>query len=305
MRIVSLIAAMAALFISGAAHAQAWEEYVNRGDFFAVNFPGEPTRADVAYKTAKGTSLQGHVYTAQDSRGRYSITVVDYNSAPTELGTAIDEAVATIRAKGKPTYDAVNMLDMHRSWRMTVETPAQRRLLAEVLVSGDKRLYISDAETALNVPPPAQFSVSLQILDKDGLRIRYRQVTPASADEVVPVTPQATAREVARISTQVAGNWKSGAGGSCDAAFLKVGARVKTKRGEEAMAGTVTNAGTVIDGQLIISGPREGQLIDPKTDKVILLFEPQAGDKISLSALGPPAIGWPDVTLDLCPGSRT
>ena len=72
MRFVSLIAAMAALFISGAAHAQAWEEYVNRGDFFAVNFPGEPMRADITYKTAKGTSLQGHVFTAQDSRGRYA-----------------------------------------------------------------------------------------------------------------------------------------------------------------------------------------------------------------------------------------
>src|SRR5712671_5085472 len=271
MRIVKLIsAAVAALFISGAAHAQVWEEYVNRADFFAVNFPGEPTRTDIVYKTAKGTSLQGHVYTAQDSRGRYSITVVDYNSVADELGTAIDEAAAATRAKGKPTYDAVNMLDMHRSWRMTVETPAQRR-----------------------------------ILDKEGLRIRYRTVTPASSDEVVPVTPQYTAQEVAKISTQVAGNWKSGAGGSCDAAFLKVGARLKTGRGEEAMAGTVTNAGTVINGQLIISGPREGQLIDPKTDKVIMIFEPQGGNKISLSALGPPAIGWPDVTLDFCPGSRT
>ena len=87
----------------------------------------EPMRTDITYKTAKGTSLQGHVYTAQDSRGRYSITVVDYNGAPNELATAIDEAAAAMRAKGKPTYDAVNMLDMHRSWRMTVETPAQRR----------------------------------------------------------------------------------------------------------------------------------------------------------------------------------
>src|SRR5258705_1026811 len=240
MRIVSLISAMAALFISSAVHAQTWEEFANGGDLFAVNFRGEPARTDITYKTAKGTSLPGHVYTAQDSRGRYSITVVDYTSAPGELSTAIDEAAAAIRAKGKPTYDAVNMLDMHRSWRMTVETPAQRRILAEILVSADKRLYISDADTALNVPPPAQFQVSLQILDKEGLRIRYRQVTPASADEIVPVTPQATAQEVAKISTQVAGNWKSGAGGSCDAAFLKVGARVKTVRGEEAMAGPLS-----------------------------------------------------------------
>ena len=88
MRMLGLISAIAALFISGAAHAQVWEEYVNRGDFFAVNFPGEPTRTDITYKTAKGTTLAGHVYTAQDSRGRYSITVVDYNSATDELATA-------------------------------------------------------------------------------------------------------------------------------------------------------------------------------------------------------------------------
>src|SRR5258708_13407743 len=137
------------------------------------------------YKTAKGASLPGHVYTAQDSRGRYSITVVDYTSAPAELTTAIDEAAAAMRAKGKPTYDAVNMLDMHRSWRMTVETPAQRRILAEILVSADKRLYISDADTALNVPPPAQFQVSLQILAKEGLRTPYRPLPPATATQIV------------------------------------------------------------------------------------------------------------------------
>jgi hypothetical protein len=228
--------------------------------------------------------------------------VVDYTNAADELATAIDEAAAAMRAKGKPTYDAVNMLDMHRSWRMTVETPAQRRILAEILVSGDKRLYISDADTALNVPPPAQFSVSLQILDKEGLRIRYRQVTgreDRSGDAAKPRPRKSPGfrlrlRATEKVAPAAAAMPRS-----------SKGARVKTKRGEEAMAGTVTNAGTVIDGQLIISGPREGQLIDPKTDKVIMIFEPQGGNKISLSALGPPAIGWPDVTLDLCPGSRT
>src|SRR5258705_3755883 len=98
MRIVSLISAMAALVISAAAHAQTWEEYVNRGDFFAVNFPGEPARADVTYKTAKGTSLPGNVYRAQDSRGRYRITEVDSLNAACQLTTATDEYVATCRA---------------------------------------------------------------------------------------------------------------------------------------------------------------------------------------------------------------
>lgn len=302
MRFMSLIPALAALFISGAASAQTWEEYVNRGDFFTVNFPGDPTVQDVTYKTPKGTSLPSHVYTAQDAKGRYTMTVVDYNSAPDEIATAVDDAVKAIRAKGTSKYDAVNMLDMHRSWRITVETPDKRRLLGEVLVADNKRLYISQADTALNVPPPAQFSVSLQILDKDGVRIRNKEVKGETPDEVVPVTEKARIIDTAEMLKRVAGNWKA-PGGSCDSAFLKAVTRAKTIRGEEALNGTVTNSGTVINGLLIINGPRVGQIVDAKTDKVIFIFDPR-DDKMDISALGPPAIGWPDVTLDFCPGSR-
>lgn len=304
MRFVSLVLAAAALFVSQAAYAQAWDEYANREDFFSVNFPGEPTRQDFTYKTAKGTSLPAHAYTAQDARGRYTITVVNYSSAKDEIPSAIDEAVKNIRAKGKPTYDAVNMLDMHRSWRITVETPQGRRLLGEVLVAMNNNLYISEAETALNIPPPAQFSVSLQILDENGVRIRYREVAPAKAGEIVPVTEAAREEEVALIGKQVAGTWKT-ARGSCEAAYFKASARAKTKRGEEAFAGTVVNNGVTIQGLAIIAGPREGQFIDAASDKIIMIFEPQdGGNKLGFSALGPPATGWPDVTLELCPGSR-
>jgi hypothetical protein len=68
------------------------------------------------------------------------------------------------------------MLDNHKSQRITVETPNGRRLLAEILVSADKRLYISEADTTLNAAPPAQYQASLQVLDDDGIRIRYRAV---------------------------------------------------------------------------------------------------------------------------------
>ena len=133
-------------------------------------------KTDTTFKTAKGTSLPGHIYTAEDRRGRYFMTVIDYKSAPDELATAIDEAAKLVRAKGKVTYDGTGMLDNHKSQRITIETPAQRRLLAEILVSADKRLYISEADTTLNAPPPAQFQASLQVLDDEGVRIRYRAV---------------------------------------------------------------------------------------------------------------------------------
>jgi hypothetical protein len=175
MRMMGLIPAVVALFISGAANAQ-WAEFVDRADHFTVNFPGDPAKSDLAYKTAKGTTLQAHVYVAQDQRGRYQMTVVNYANAPDELASAIDEAAAAIRAKGTVKYDGTGMLDNHKSQRITVETPAQRRLLAEILISADKRLYISEADTTLNAPPPAQFQASLQVLDDEGVRIRYRAV---------------------------------------------------------------------------------------------------------------------------------
>lgn len=176
MRFARLMPAALVLSFATGAFAQAeWAEFVDRADHFTVNMPGEPTKTDLAYKTAKGTTLPAHVYSAEDRRGQYFMTVVNYQSAsPEELESAIDEASATVRAKGKPTYDAPGNLDGHKSQRITVETPNGRRRLAEILVSKDKRLYISEAETALNAPPPAQYQASIQVLDDNGVRIRYQ-----------------------------------------------------------------------------------------------------------------------------------
>jgi flavin reductase (DIM6/NTAB) family NADH-FMN oxidoreductase RutF len=176
MRFVRLMPAALVLSLAGAAFAQAeWAEFVDRADHFTVNMPGEPARADLAYKTAKGTTLPAHVYSAEDRRGQYFMTVVNYQTASDEeRASAIAEAAAAVRAKGKPTYDAPGNLDGHNSMRITVETPNGRRRLAEILMSNDKRLYISEAETALNAPPPAQYQASIQVLDDEGVRIRYQ-----------------------------------------------------------------------------------------------------------------------------------
>ena len=179
MRVLTLVSA--ALFVATAAQAQTWAEWPSRDDRFVVNFPGEPARTEMQFKTAKGTMLPAHVYTAEAdpksrSAGTYSVTVVDYNSAPDQLATAIAEASQNARTKGTVKYDEENNIDQMRSWRLTVETPTNRRILSEILVSAEKRLYIVQADTPINVPPPAQFQASVQILDADGVRIRYRTV---------------------------------------------------------------------------------------------------------------------------------
>lgn len=110
--------------------------------------------------------------------------------------------------------------------------------------------------------------------------------------------------EADRVAGQVAGAWKNPASGACETAFLKTGERTKTVRGEQAMVGTVSDAGMVVPGQLILQGAREGQIVNTMNDKVIFIFEPKPGDKLTLTPMGPPVLSWKEVTLDLCPGSR-
>jgi hypothetical protein len=306
MRVVGLIPALMVLALSGTANAQAWDVYANRDNFFSVNFPGEPTAAQMPYKTAKGTNLTARVFTAiapAGSRlaGKYTVTVVDYSNAKGEIPSAVEEARAAIKAKGTVKYDELNNVDLHLTRRLSVETP-NARLLAEILFAANNRLYITQAETALNVPPPAIFQASLQILDDNGQRIRTRTALGVPEGTVSPISAGGVAEESDKVAGLVSGSWRM-AGGNCNAAYFKSGARTKTKRGEQAVDGTVTNAGKTVSGQVIVNGSREGQFINPTTDKAIMLFDPQ-GEKLSISAIGEPAIGWPDVTLELCPGSR-
>jgi hypothetical protein len=174
MRFASLVASLLLVGFSNSAMAQAeWAEFVDRTDHFTVNFPGDPKVDTITYKTAKGTSLPAHIYTAQDSRGLYKITVVDYRSAPMENATAVAEAADVVRAKGEVKYDAQENLDRIKSQRISlIEPGGERRTLAEILTEGG-RLYISEASVGVKAPPPAQFQASLQVLDDEGVRIRY------------------------------------------------------------------------------------------------------------------------------------
>jgi catechol 2,3-dioxygenase-like lactoylglutathione lyase family enzyme len=168
------VALTLAIAVPALAQVKEWGEFADRDDHFTVNFPGDPAKSDLAYKTAKGTTLPAHVYSASDPRGTYSITVVNYATAAAEQGTAIAEAAAAERKKGKPRYDEAGNIDRIKTWRMSVELPDGRIQMSEIMFH-QGRLYISEANVALKAPPPAQFQASLQVLDDDGVRIRYNQ----------------------------------------------------------------------------------------------------------------------------------
>jgi hypothetical protein len=180
MRRFGSILAVVALSVASAAYGQVWSEYENRQEFFAVNFPSDPVRTTSTFKTSKGTTLPATVFTATApassiTAGKYIVTVVNYSSAPTEGGqTALDDAAKMILARGESKYDGVEHTEQIRSRRLTVETET-KRWLAEIMYH-EGRLYIIEADTAIDVVPPAQFQASIEILDDKGNRIRYRSV---------------------------------------------------------------------------------------------------------------------------------
>lgn len=98
----------------------------------------------------------------------------------------------------------------------------------------------------------------------------------------------------------LAGSWKAPSG-TCQAAFFKAGAEGKSRRGEEALAATVTDKGTTVDGQIILRGARQGQLVNPNTDKAVFLIDILAGPKVKFIPIGEPVLTWPEIDTEKCP----
>ena len=98
----------------------------------------------------------------------------------------------------------------------------------------------------------------------------------------------------------LAGSWKA-PNGTCQAAFFKAGAEGKTKRNEDALGATISDKGTTVDGQIILRGARQGQLVNPMTDRAIFLIDILAGPKVKFIPIGEPVLTWPEVDTEKCP----
>ena len=98
----------------------------------------------------------------------------------------------------------------------------------------------------------------------------------------------------------LAGSWKA-PNGTCQAAYFKAGEEGKSKRGEDALAATVTDKGTTVTGQIILRGARQGQLVNPGTDRAVFLIDILAGPKVRFIPIGQPVLAWPEIDTEKCP----
>jgi hypothetical protein len=220
MRLRPLISAAAILVMGTPSFAQEWIQYVSRADFFEVNFQGEPKIRDITYSTEYGISLPGRVYSTENGQSRYSVTVVDYADAEKIHTARVDQckknggegdacqndwrvdvqgsiiyaAWQFFQRNAKVTHYAWYVVDQVEGNRLQLANPDGSRTFAAIHRYGT-RLYILEATVPKGAPPPGLFQQSLQFLDEEGKRIRYRRFyTTGYSDEwkfPAPAPPRA------------------------------------------------------------------------------------------------------------------
>src|SRR5262245_39376224 len=98
MRRSSIVAAALVLLVTGTASAQGFIQFNSQKDFFAVSFPGEPTVRDTTWTSEHGIALPARVYSVENARGKYSMTVVDYKDLEK---LSAERATACQQSKGE------------------------------------------------------------------------------------------------------------------------------------------------------------------------------------------------------------
>jgi hypothetical protein len=177
MRLIGMVAGIVALgltvFGAQAAQAQAWVSYVSEEDQFAHWFPAEPTMEDYQWTDTAGQVRSGHKYSAERRGSTYVLYVVDYDGASEEtyLG-AVEQAAAHWREMGEVTFDDEAQVDRIPGHQLQITLPDDHRIFWAAFRENQK-IYILEANMVPRAAPPIQFQQSLQLIDDEGVRIRY------------------------------------------------------------------------------------------------------------------------------------
>ncbi len=181
------------LALCSTASAQGWVEYINTTDLFIVNFPGDPVVSETTHLSAFDVVLPARVYTVDNDRGRYEITVVDYRDTEerhrtkpgkteansdrslwiTDVRASVAHAANNFRTRGgEVTYDAWADIDKIEGHQLQVTNRDRSRSFISIHLHMS-RLYILEGTVPEGAPAPGIFQQSLGILDEEGRRIRY------------------------------------------------------------------------------------------------------------------------------------
>jgi len=208
MRVSRLVFALV-IFTAGSAFAQNWDQYAFKEDGFKVDFPAQPKVATTTFKSEYGADLPAKVYTVDQGRDHYKVTVADYTQAPRILdenaaktcpkdfpderscgltnagrgywkedlaGATLWGTYAFLQRDAKLTHLAYAWQDLVQGHEIQMINNADKsRTFAFVAMHKDK-LYIFEATVPGNEPPPGLFQQSVGWVDKDGNGVRYQSI---------------------------------------------------------------------------------------------------------------------------------
>jgi hypothetical protein len=221
MRRISIVATALVLMATGTSSAQGFIQFNSQKDFFAVSFPGEPTVRDTPWTSEHGIALPARVYSVENKRGKYTMTVVDYkdveklsaeraaacqqnkgegdacmNSWRSDVSGAIVFATwKFMQRDAKVTFYGWYVADLVPGHQIQLLNADQSRTFATVNMHGT-RLYVLEATVPRGAPAPGLFQQSLMFLDSEGKSLRYRNYySPTYSDEwKFPAPPPPRAR---------------------------------------------------------------------------------------------------------------
>jgi hypothetical protein len=200
MRLMPIVPAALILVLSVPAAAQEWGQYVNRTDLFEINFQGEPKVQEITYRTEYFLTLPGRVYSTSNGASRYSLTVVDLADTEKLHNARVEQCRKNggdgdscqndwrVDVQGAIVHAAFQFMKRdakltHYSWYVLDQVEGNQLQLANA--DGSRtfaaihryltRLYILEATVPKGAPAPGLFQQSLQFLDAEGKRIRYRR----------------------------------------------------------------------------------------------------------------------------------
>jgi hypothetical protein len=93
--------AVAALALTGAAHADSWKQFSDPAYAFAVSFPADPKVETTTYQAPDGHAVPARVYSAAEDTGAFKMTVADLSDSGLEESAVIDNAIKSLSASGE------------------------------------------------------------------------------------------------------------------------------------------------------------------------------------------------------------
>lgn len=203
MRLTPLLSTVFVLALAAPLFAQEWVEFASRDDRFTCLFPTQPKVTNTTYLSQHEAALPARIYTSEQGRSKYVVTVADFNQArriltekakscprgaePCEGGPgdeghwksdirgAMEYAAGQLMKRdAKVTSYVYGVVDAVEGRNVQLTNNADKSRTFAGIYMHENKLYIVEGTVPAGYPEPGLFYQSLGWLDENGVGLRYQ-----------------------------------------------------------------------------------------------------------------------------------